>query len=243
MVLIQSRFNRVYHRTKHVKQIERAVQTSLKEIFALKQEGRPLDEAFQSRESALGREDLLATKFVRHEGDTFVLTRSVTANGIVKDLGAKAEADTESRDSKNIDINIVEEVSRDSTSAGGERGTQGSVDQSWRDVSLRDSHLKFAVLKRTSQLLGTRFPDPMIAQIDDVPTLLEALMKKPKPAKLIKELNSLGVTTGLNNVRLVDGKITRQQKELETGRLKAIKLEMDQLRLMTPKQRSFALGR
>lgn len=144
------------------------------------------------------------------------------------------------------DLEVNSEVFR--YSAGISEGASNTesrspIDQSWREVALTDPQTKFAVLKRTAQLLGTRIPDPMLADIHDASTLLQALQKKPKPAKLVKEYESMEVAKNSKNIRWVDGKITQHRKDVETGRFKAMKMEMDRLRLMTPKQRALALGR
>ncbi|KAL9099822.1 MAG: hypothetical protein Q9163_004725, partial [Psora crenata] len=100
------------------------------------------------------------------------------------------------------------------------------VDQSWRTIPLIDPDLKFAILKRTSQLLGLRVPDPQIASINDTTALLHVLLKKPKPKKLVEEIVEGGRLEGLKNVQVFGKKYTTIDREEELGRLKVIETEL-----------------
>ncbi|MCJ1306316.1 hypothetical protein MMC08_009136, partial [Hypocenomyce scalaris] len=63
-----------------------------------------------------------------------------------------------------------------------------SAESGWGDVSIRDTDLKFAVLKRVMQLTGTRIPDHAIEDINTAKALIGHLVKKPKPKKLAESL-------------------------------------------------------
>ena len=118
--------------------------------------------------------------------------------------------------------------------------TTVSADQSWRSLPLTDPSLKFAVLKRTAQLLGARIPDPAVASINTTADLSNVLSRKPKSTKLHQEIIEKGILGGLSNVHW--GPKTQNETDREIGSLKVIKEEMQKMRLMTPKQRAWALG-
>ncbi|KAL9124153.1 MAG: hypothetical protein Q9217_006492, partial [Psora testacea] len=102
----------------------------------------------------------------------------------------------------------------------------GPVDQSWRTIPLTNPELKFAIMKRTCQLLGLRIPDPQIASINDTTSLLNALLQKPKPNKLVEEMVSGGRLEGLKNVQVFRKRYTVIDREEEVGRLKLIETEL-----------------
>ena len=236
-----------------MKQVEQAVHTSLKEVFAVQQESRPAAEGFQDRESALDNSGRLASQYVQEGGNEFVhASPNAGANHTLPVSDREASEDQEVngevvRCPAGISEGASNEVAFDMGQNKGSRTSntefRSPIDQSWREMTFTDPQTKFAVLKRTAQLLGTRIPDPIVAEIHDASTLLQALLKKPKPAKLVKEFESMTVAKNSKNIRWVDGKITQHRKDVETGRLKAMEMEMDRLRLMTPKERALALGR
>ena len=102
----------------------------------------------------------------------------------------------------------------------------GPLKSSWRNISLRDPALKFAVLKRTSQLLGQRIPDPQISSINTTTNLLDVLCKKPKPKKLVRELQHDPKLEGLQNLHIFGGRWSVVQKDDEKGLSKVIDREL-----------------
>lgn len=104
--------------------------------------------------------------------------------------------------------------------------TWGPLDSSWRSVSLRDPSLKFAVLKRTSQLLGQRIPDPQISSVRTAANLVDIFCKKPKPKKLFRELQHDPKLEGLPNLHVFGGRWSIVQKNDEKGLSKMINQEL-----------------
>ena len=102
----------------------------------------------------------------------------------------------------------------------------GPSDRSWMDISFTDPLLKFAILKRTSQILGSRIPDPQVASINDIPTLLGVLSKKPKSKRLIKEIKDDLRLQGLKNLETLNTRWTAKRNDMELGRAKVINQEL-----------------
>ena len=99
-------------------------------------------------------------------------------------------------------------------------------DRSWLDIPLADPSLKFAILKRTSQILGLRIPDPQVASINDISSLLGVLVQKPKPRKLAKEIKKDMRLQGLKNLKMFGTRWKDDQKDIEMGRAKVIWREL-----------------
>ena len=99
-------------------------------------------------------------------------------------------------------------------------------DRSWLEVPLTDPSLKFAILKRTSQLLGLRIPDPQAVFIQDTSNLLAMLTKKPKPKRLAHQLKNDTRLEGLKNLQMYPRRWTADRKDEEVGRAKVIAKEM-----------------
>ena len=110
----------------------------------------------------------------------------------------------------------------------------------WSKISLSDPELKFAVLKRTSQLLGLRIPDPGIDSVVKAGDLVEQLSRRPKAMKLEKEVGGDRIASKHKNLQW--GVETQNDKDREHGSLKVIEEELRKVRLMTPEQRQWVLG-
>ncbi|KAK4695682.1 hypothetical protein P7C71_g2119, partial [Lecanoromycetidae sp. Uapishka_2] len=99
------------------------------------------------------------------------------------------------------------------------------ADDSWRNISLDDPQIKFAVIKRVMQLTGVRIPDPDISSITSTKALLGHLVRKPKAKRLAESLFANEVAE-LPNVQIVDRRYTPIDKEKEVGRWKVIEKEL-----------------
>ncbi len=119
-------------------------------------------------------------------------------------------------------------------------------DPSWLNISLQDPAVKFAVralthwpqttlltistpqiIKRVTQLTGTRIPDPVIQQTHSVKMILHHLATPPKPKKLAQVLSADDRLTTLPNVRLFERRFTPIDREKEVGRWKVIERELE----------------
>ena len=210
--------------------VERAVHTSLVEIFALRQAGRPVDPIYDAWESVLDHDDLtpkstsfqpdidgsLALKFGNERKRQSILTR------LLKDdiIG--------SEDTKDIVAAVDELGANNSKGEELQDGAQdhAALDDSWRDVSLTDPTIKFAVMKRASQMLGLRINDPDIMKVNDAAGLIGLLTKKPKPKRLQDQLGNNDRLKGLLNLEMFNKRWTPHHKDIELGREKLIKQEL-----------------
>ena len=126
------------------------------------------------------------------------------------------------RESENQESNVASTLQEDHQA---EAGITGTIDQSWRTVPLTNPELKFAILKRTTQLLGLRIPDPQIISIKDAASLLDVLLIKSKPKKLSEELFEGGRLDGLKNLQVFERRYSNSQRDEELGRMKVIERE------------------
>ncbi|KAL4944215.1 hypothetical protein BDV06DRAFT_210424 [Aspergillus oleicola] len=88
--------------------------------------------------------------------------------------------------------------------------------------------MRFAYLKRFTQLTGHRIPDPLVAEIKTVQDLLNYLNKELalKPKKLGEHLVANQKLTSLPNVKISVKKVKPHQKDEEMGRKKIIDAEL-----------------
>ncbi|KAB8302935.1 hypothetical protein EYC80_006251 [Monilinia laxa] len=98
--------------------------------------------------------------------------------------------------------------------------------QAWLQVSLADPAIKFAVVKRTMQLTGTRIPDNVINSANTIEKLLQHIITPPKPPTLKEALKQEEVLMSLPNVNVFGRRITVVDKERNIGRLKVIRDEL-----------------
>ncbi|KAK2848533.1 hypothetical protein FQN49_005627, partial [Arthroderma sp. PD_2] len=96
------------------------------------------------------------------------------------------------------------------------------------NVALGSPDLKFAYLKRTSQLTGHLIPDHEVASMSKASAVLEYLISAsvPKPKKLAHQLIAEGIFDGIPNVKVYDRRQTPIDREMETGQWKVIEEEL-----------------
>lgn len=210
--------------------VERAVHTALVEIFALRQEGRPLDPIYNAWESVLDHEDLKTKAASFQPGSDGSLALRFANERKRKYIMGKLLKDdiVDSEDARSIAA-AADELSEDNSREGNSQdGAQDhtALDDSWKDVSLADPAIKFAVMKRASQMLGLRILDPDIMKINDTGGLIQLFTKKPKPKRLQEEIGKDDRLKGLLNLEVFGKRWTSHHKDVELGREKLIKQEL-----------------
>ncbi|KAK5128418.1 hypothetical protein LTR85_003086 [Meristemomyces frigidus] len=111
--------------------------------------------------------------------------------------------------------------------AGSQESKQkGSMAPAWMDVSLQDSALKMAILKRALQLTGKRLPDPAISSAATVADLYHAFRTKEKPKKLAQTPQLQRLSLDAPNVSVHSKRQTPIDKERAVGRWKVIEEEL-----------------
>ncbi|KAJ5166647.1 uncharacterized protein N7482_005428 [Penicillium canariense] len=98
-----------------------------------------------------------------------------------------------------------------------------------RDLSLADPEVKFAFVKRFSQLIGRRIPDKAITTSHTVGDILAGISSqlKEKPIQVTKELNKQAAAGALPaNVKFSKKRLTKSQNDEDHGRKKAIVSEI-----------------
>ncbi|KAH8649264.1 ribosomal subunit 39S-domain-containing protein [Xylariales sp. PMI_506] len=99
-------------------------------------------------------------------------------------------------------------------------------DDSWKEISLADSHFKFAVAKRIFQLTGQLIPDYRINSIQTVQTLLDVIKAPPKPRTLTQEIQrNRDDLVEMPNVTFAGKRVTRGDKAIALGQYKLIESE------------------
>ncbi|EZF32297.1 hypothetical protein H109_05710 [Trichophyton interdigitale MR816] len=96
------------------------------------------------------------------------------------------------------------------------------------NISLMSPDMKFAYLKRVSQLTGHFIPDQELASISNVSSVQDFLIRAstPKPTKLAEQLIVEGTFDGIPNVKIYDRRQTPIDSEIETGQWKVIEEEL-----------------
>jgi hypothetical protein len=91
-------------------------------------------------------------------------------------------------------------------------------------MSLKDPNIKFAFLKRLSQLTGHFIPDSAIASITNIQHAIDYLetLVKPKPKKLAQQLMTNKELQNIPNVQVFQSRRTRIHQDEELGRRKVI---------------------
>ena len=77
------------------------------------------------------------------------------------------------------------------------------------------------------QLTGRRIPDPNISAITTPKSLLVHLFKKPKAKRIAETLLTSNQLAGLPNVQILDRRYGPIDREVEVGRWKVIKEELE----------------
>ncbi|KAM0327539.1 hypothetical protein ACHAQA_005830 [Verticillium albo-atrum] len=99
-------------------------------------------------------------------------------------------------------------------------------DAEWKDISLADPLLKFAIGKRVFQLTGHLIADPKLARAETVRHVLNLLVRPPPAKKLVEALQRRGELFSLPNVSVHARRITPIDREREVGRWKLIEKEL-----------------
>lgn len=152
---------------------------------------------------------------------------------VIVDETATKELPTESEEDVAADRSTVDPLKQDASSVRTYADVIGAWDPSWLQVSLEDPEIKFAVLKRTMQLTGIRIPDSVISSANTAKALLNHLLTKPKPRKLVDALVQRDELIALPNVSIYPERITPIDKETMVGRWKVIKKELEERGLPT----------
>lgn len=101
-----------------------------------------------------------------------------------------------------------------------------SWDPIWLNVSVKDPEIKFAVMKRISQLTGYRLSDADINNSRTVSDILAHLATPPKPRKVIEQLAQKQALFEIPNVKVYGRKVSPIDKQREVGRWKLIEEEL-----------------
>ncbi|KAM0278277.1 hypothetical protein ACHAQH_005290 [Verticillium albo-atrum] len=104
-------------------------------------------------------------------------------------------------------------------------------DAEWKDISLADPLLKFAISKRVFQLTGHLISDPKLARAETVRHVLNLLVRPPPAKKLVETLQRRGELFALPNVSVHARRITPIDREKEVGRWKLIEKELSKREL------------
>lgn len=76
------------------------------------------------------------------------------------------------------------------------------------------------------QLTGIRIPDPDIERVTNPTSLIDQLVKKPKPKKLQETLTMSENLAELPNLQMYAGRFSTRDKEAQIGRWKVIQAEL-----------------
>ncbi|EFX02234.1 hypothetical protein CMQ_2283 [Grosmannia clavigera kw1407] len=125
------------------------------------------------------------------------------------------------------DVELEDGATTTALDADEARELVGSWDASWKQVSLEDAALKFAITKRILQLTGHLLADAHLVSANTVSGLLNVLVRPPKPKKLAEELKADGTLTELPNVAVYGRRVTPIDKHKMVGRWKVIVQELE----------------
>ncbi|KAI0412766.1 ribosomal subunit 39S-domain-containing protein [Xylaria grammica] len=196
--------------------IEAAVRRAVIEAFSLRQIGREDDlvGVWPTTVSNADLQHLLAWDVKCAEDGAVTLGGDATT---VAD-GLTWKDDQDSGD----DAAVPEALTADEAAA-----LRETWDQSWKDISLSDPRIRFAVTKRVFQLTGQLVPDHQLSSITTVKTLLHALKKPPKPATFTEEVQKRHPELlELPNVTFTPRRVTRGDKEIALGRFQLMQDEL-----------------
>ncbi|KAG8169413.1 hypothetical protein KVR01_000158 [Diaporthe batatas] len=124
-----------------------------------------------------------------------------------------------------------EEVGAQQFSAEEAREIVQSWDKGWKDISLHDVQLKFAVTKRILQLTGHAVPDSKLLSVHTAGQLVALLVKPEPPTRVAEALEQQGRLAGLANVRVHATRRTPVHKHQEVGRWKVIVEELERRKM------------
>ncbi|KAJ5082099.1 hypothetical protein N7532_011142 [Penicillium argentinense] len=111
--------------------------------------------------------------------------------------------------------------------------------ESYRALSIADSDIKFAYIKRLSQLIGRRIPDKFISASNTVDELIQALSSKlkEKPVDVNRRLSKQWAAGNLPpNLGFHSSRLSRGDRDEDFGRKKAIHAEYFERGLVFPRE-------
>ncbi|TQS35300.1 hypothetical protein Golomagni_04284 [Golovinomyces magnicellulatus] len=111
-----------------------------------------------------------------------------------------------------------------------------SWETSWMEIPITDPAIKFAVIKRITNLSGIRIPDVAITSMITTRAFLDQIIKPPKSQKLAEFLVQKGELVNLPNVSIYPRRITLRDKETAVGRWKLIEEEFIARDIMPEKE-------
>ncbi|KAH7403423.1 ribosomal subunit 39S-domain-containing protein [Cadophora sp. MPI-SDFR-AT-0126] len=135
---------------------------------------------------------------------------------------------TESEEDVDADRSTVDPLHQANTMEVTYEELFASWGPSWLQISLEDSEVKFAVLKRMMQLTGIRIPDAHLNATKTASALLKFLVVPPKPRKLVDALSQKDDLVTLPNVSIYPKRITPIDRERSLGRWKVIEKELEE---------------
>ncbi|RKF77091.1 hypothetical protein GcM1_222046 [Golovinomyces cichoracearum] len=110
-----------------------------------------------------------------------------------------------------------------------------SWETSWMEIPITDPVIKFAVIKRITNLSGIRIPDAAITSMITTRSFLDQIIKPPKSQKLADFLVQKAELINLPNVSVHPRRITLREKETAVGRWKLIEEEFTARDIMPEK--------
>ncbi|MCJ1250805.1 hypothetical protein MMC30_008033 [Trapelia coarctata] len=222
--------------------VERAIRRAVIEVHTLREAAQPLTHACKI--STEGEVDLSDIKFSAKKGDAFAIVfgkadrRHELLDSVGKEnnsgKGIAILSTMQGSAGASVEIDEREAVKTSDEFILGDSSVPKSIgapelktvnDGTWLAVSLQEPTLKFAILKRTMQLVGKRIPDSVIAKIHVVQDLVDHLTEILKPKKLAEQLITQPVAT-MPNVEIFPRRHTPIDKEKEVGRWKVIEREL-----------------
>ncbi|KUI69230.1 hypothetical protein VM1G_05355 [Cytospora mali] len=104
-------------------------------------------------------------------------------------------------------------------------------DNTWKNISLRNMKLKFAITKRILQLTGRTIPDAKLHTMNITGHLVSHLVRPPPPTKVAEAIEQLGELPSLPNVQVHATRRTPIHKHQEVGRWKVIVEELEKRKM------------
>ncbi|KAF2398275.1 hypothetical protein EJ06DRAFT_558131 [Trichodelitschia bisporula] len=98
--------------------------------------------------------------------------------------------------------------------------------QTWKQISLKNPEIRFAVVKRVMRRTGLTLADPIIQNCATAGALFNRITEKPKPQKLVEAIEVDKRLTKLPNVKVIPKRVGLVEKETQVGRWKIIKEEL-----------------
>ncbi|KAI9715162.1 MAG: hypothetical protein M1812_006141 [Candelaria pacifica] len=165
--------------------------------------------------------------FPKGEGLSETMLQSMLPEELLdREVNVEMKAPTEDAENYNIERAAPTDTSSE------ERPEINMGNPEWLKVSLEGQDgMKFAVVKRVMQLTGAHIPDVKIQGVTTVQSLLNALIKPPKPRKLVDALIANNRLAGLPNVKVFDRRVTPIDREKTVGRWKVIERELERREL------------